>query len=321
MTERIVPYTLRHADLKAPSPDEALTIQIGNNQEFLLPEHRLVLPSEASEAIISIPYFDTSTQEYPVYVNHEGFLVGPRKLGKHAWLVGSQENKPHTIPINANSILIGNILIDPGSHEGIPYLMENLRHLGKDVGDIEMVLITHAHLDHIEAIDDLQMLGLVAPVLVPEKSIEQIIQCDAKKIGMDFYDHDFHTFSISGILKPDEPVSISGFTVIPRHCPGHSEDSMYFKIIDPNGHTTFVVGDLLIGGDRKEFGSNIVSRKHSLKRFIKDIEREDSDIIAGHHPTVLHKTESLLEDIEGFGKERFDIVPSMPGMLYSYWPL
>ncbi len=256
--------------------------------------------------------------EYPFYVRLEGFVSSPRTIGEHAWLVGGQENKVGEIPLNANTYLLGNVLVDPGSTEGVPYLVDNLLQKGKTLTDVEMVLITHAHLDHMEAIYELQTLGMVAPVIVPEESVDIIKTSNAKKIGMDLYQHGFNSFRIDGTITEHDLIGVSGYSIRARKCPGHAEDQMYYEFTDNKGRRTFVVGDLLLGGERAGWYDELAWKK-SLDDFASKIT-EDDEILAGHHPTVLHKNEGMVRAIHGFGQQHWDLIPGQPGMMMSPWP-
>lgn len=297
---------------------EATEVPLYNGQNFLVRENPLLLPSESSEALMSLPYLNETEEKYPYYVNHEGFITGPRQLGQHAWLVGGQEFKKDFIPVNANTLLVGNMLIDPGSREGIPYLLENLLSLGKKLDDIELVLLTHAHLDHAEAINDLQMIGLIADVLIPQKSVEQVTQVDVRKIGMDMYDHDFNPFAFHGTLSHGDTIFSSGYAIKAHEFPGHSEDSMYFEITDKKGHTPFAVADLLFGGSRKEFGSDNTVWRESLIEFMPQVRAED-DIITGHNTSVIHKSPGLEDAVRRFGQQRASLVPGESDLIDTYW--
>lgn len=319
MAERILTYaTPEIKDENERFVQNSTVIPLDNDQQFLIQEQPLILPSESSEALISLPYFDNSEYKYPYYVSHEGFIASPKKLGKHAWLVGGQENKIGEIPLNANTYLFDNVLIDPGSSEGIPYLLENLMQLGKDLKDVELVLLTHAHLDHMEAIDDLQMLGLIAPVVVPEKSVEIIRTADVQKIGGDIYQHGFTPFRIDGIATENISFNVPGYSIESRKSPGHAEDHVYYVFTDEEGNRSFVVGDLLLGGERKGWYDE-QAWKRSLHDFASHVKDED-EILAGHHPTVLHKNEGMKRAINGFGQQHWDLIPGQPGMLMSPWP-
>ena len=56
---------------------------------------------------------------------------------------------------NCNTYLITehkNILIDPGHHHLFSHVIENLALLSMSLEDIDMVIITHGHPDHLEAV-------------------------------------------------------------------------------------------------------------------------------------------------------------------------
>ncbi len=73
---------------------------------------------------------------------------------------------------NCNTYLIRaskNILIDPGLHQGFDRIGAALSDLGLSPGKIDLVLITHSHYDHMEAV---QRFGQATLVALGSKELE-----------------------------------------------------------------------------------------------------------------------------------------------------
>jgi glyoxylase-like metal-dependent hydrolase (beta-lactamase superfamily II) len=162
---------------------------------------------------------------------------------------------------NCNAILIdGKVptLIDPGHTQLFNHVLQGMAKDGKDINKVQMVLCTHSHPDHIEAI---------------ERFDDNVLRTIGKEEHAYLYDGGRELFMATGCTLPKRPftvflkegaMNIGGkeFQVI--HTPGHSPGSicLYWKekrtLI--SGDTLFYMGvgrTDLPGGDMELLAGSI----------------------------------------------------------------
>jgi glyoxylase-like metal-dependent hydrolase (beta-lactamase superfamily II) len=180
---------------------------------------------------------------------------------------------------NCNSYLIKgnkNILIDPGHDHLFQHVHEGLGDISMAPKDIDLVIITHAHPDHMEGVR--RFVG--SSTLIAMSQVEMdFIKNMAPHYGnaLDISGFEPHILLQEGSLK----VADMSFQVI--HSPGHSPGSLCLHWIDKKALFT---GDVVFynglgrtdipGGDGK-----------TLKESIKKISRLDLDyLLPGHGEAV-----------------------------------
>ena len=116
----------------------------------------------------------------------------------------------------------GNILLSGGMPGTEPLLEASIRQLGFRVEDIRILLISHAHFDHVGTLAEMQKLT-GAPVEVMEadvallKSGGKIDYLFAKKDG-----YHFAGVSADKVLKDGDTVTLGGVTLTAHWTPGHT---------------------------------------------------------------------------------------------------
>ncbi len=184
---------------------------------------------------------------------------------------------------NCNTYLIDGptrMLIDPG-HKGLfDHVHKKLNELGLSLDDIGLVIGTHAHPDHLEAVE----LFKEKPALVAlhnkdwrflksmDKSPKTPLSLNSQSVAPDFF------------LKEGD-IAVNGFDFLVLHTPGHSPGSV--SIYWPDQKMLFT-GDLLFKGGlgRTDLpGGNGAQLKKSIKRLAGlDVEwllPGHGDIISG----------------------------------------
>jgi hydroxyacylglutathione hydrolase len=176
---------------------------------------------------------------------------------------------------NCNTYLIdgpARILIDPGHAHLFGHVERGLRELGFDYDDIDLVLTTHCHPDHVEAVK----LFRERPALFAVHETDfNLMKMMGRSLGaaldMDAYVPDFFLeegdFSIKGL----------DFQVI--HTPGHSPGSI--SLYWPE-HKALFTGDVLFkdGLGRVDLpGGNGSTLKESIKRLS---ELKVDKLLPGH---------------------------------------
>ncbi|MTI19051.1 MBL fold metallo-hydrolase [Rhodobacteraceae bacterium RKSG542] len=129
-------------------------------------------------------------------------------------------------------------VVDPGGDADI--ILEAIANNGLE---IEKILITHGHIDHIGAAADLsERLGV--PIIGPhedEKSLIDGVGKQAKQFGLP----NVRSFTPDQWLNEGDTVDVAGVEFQVLHCPGHSPGHVVFYTPELK---FAVVGDVLFAG-------------------------------------------------------------------------
>lgn len=176
---------------------------------------------------------------YEVLISDPSYLDKPIVINKDITIVGGQW--PHTD--TATTILINrNIVVDPGTIQGLPRMLNNIADSGARVADIAYILTTHADADHIEAAqalkDEVKRLKGSAKLLVPKGVKPILASMDLLQMAGPVYNKDILPVIIPDkeILPGQVPYVDTQLTAI--NTPGHVEP-----------HYSYLVYNILIAGD------------------------------------------------------------------------
>ncbi len=193
--------------------------------------------------------------------------------GLHAFLWTSRSAN------NCNSYLIdgpAKILIDPGHFNLFHHVQDLLATLGMEIGDIDLVISTHAHPDHFEAVKHFRnQTALFAMGREDLRLVERMLEqagtaCDYEDFAPDFF------------LGPGS-LNVKGMelTIVPA--PGHSPGSV--ALYWPERKALFS-GDVIFrdGLGRTDLpGGNGAM----LKRSIRELEALDSELLLPGHGDIV----------------------------------
>ena len=183
---------------------------------------------------------------------------------------------------NCNAYLISDdkkILVDPGHYNLLAHVRDNLSRLSLSPEDIDVVIITHGHPDHIEGVKLFSGASVLIAVHIAEMDF-------VKKMAP----HHGDAIGISGfephILLQEGDIQIGNLTFSVFHTPGHSPGSIC--LYWPEKKALFT-GDLIFnqGVGRVDLpGGNGEELKQSIKR-ISTLDVEylfpgHGDIVSGH---------------------------------------
>jgi glyoxylase-like metal-dependent hydrolase (beta-lactamase superfamily II) len=187
---------------------------------------------------------------------------------------------------NCNTYLIdgpARVLIDPGHMAHFNHVRQGLANLGLDLPDIDLILCTHAHPDHIEAVQLFKDLPTLTAIhnrdwtlaKQMEEQINSLLNLNLEDFAPDFF-----------LTDGDLEVKGMHFKVI--YSPGHSPGSVAFYW---PGAEALITGDVLFAGGvgRTDLpGGN----GHQLKESILALsEIAAASLLPGHGPLIQGKSD------------------------------
>ena len=177
---------------------------------------------------------------------------------------------------NCNTYLVNEsspILIDPGHLRLFDHVRQGLADLGLQLADISLVLCTHAHPDHIEAVGLFKQAGV--PFAVHEEEWRLIEKMKTQIVAMGV---DLEAMAPDFFLGEGD-LSAGGVQWQVLHTPGHSPGSCCFYL--PESRALFT-GDLVF---REGLGRTDLpgGSGEELKKSILRMAALDTDwILPGH---------------------------------------
>lgn len=190
----------------------------------------------------------------------------------------------------------GHILIDTGTREGAEIVARNIAALGFKLSDVDLILTSHEHFDHVGGLGYMQQLT-GAKVIVPVEAISQIAQGitppDDPQFGIHPDTEPVASKAISLLVRADgdvksEEVKLSDIYLIPHRTPGHTAGALtwQWQSCDAAGCKTLVYADSLSPVSRDDY--RFSDHPEYLANFRASIERLgglDCDILLTPHPS------------------------------------
>jgi metallo-beta-lactamase class B len=141
----------------------------------------------------------------------------PYQVHGNTWYVGT---------CGITSILItseeGHVLIDGGTEQGASLIKANVEKLGFQLSDIQYILISHEHHDHVGGVSELQRLT-GATVLARGVAAEVLRSGKTDRRDPQFLEHKpFPAVQNVEEITGSEPVDIGGTMITPHASPGHT---------------------------------------------------------------------------------------------------
>jgi glyoxylase-like metal-dependent hydrolase (beta-lactamase superfamily II) len=194
---------------------------------------------------------------------------------------------------NCNTYLIHspekNILIDPGHASYFEHVDNGLSHLGLSIKDIDLVICTHAHPDHIEAIKLFENSHTLFTLHEAEwKQIKEMEPYIKNMMNIDISMLKFDFFLTEGNLN------VGDINLEVYHTPGHSPGSV--TLYWPLTRALFT-GDLIFndGLGRTDLpGGNGSQLKESIRR----IAGLDAEWLLSGHGGVISGVDAIKENFE-----------------------
>ncbi len=175
------------------------------------------------------------------------------------------------IPMNVFIIVKNNkcLIVDPGYDKDTI-----IRHVNTKKYKVEGILLTHGHLDHIQALDCYKV-----PVYTTKKSMQMVKDDNINgmiKFGQSMpFDPSILDFVM---VKDLEEFTVGEFNILPIFTPGHTSGSVCFKI---DNH--LFTGDTLFKGAIGRYDLDTGNQEESYKSLVKLIDNYEGCIAYPAH--------------------------------------
>ena len=211
----------------------------------------------------------------------------------------------HVIGCNVYLIYEGNhwLLIDIGYEESVDEIIELIRQLDFPLSQCEMVIATHADVDHIQGLAKAKQ-QLRASVTAHRLTAEALSAGDKLITFAEITAQDIHmempAVKTDRMVDEGDTIRVGNLELEVWHLPGHTDSQLAFRL----GQLLFsgdnIYRDGCVGAIDAHHGSNIVSFINSLRRI------RDSDVawLLPSHGPIFRKDNALLartiDRLEGY---------------------
>ncbi len=161
--------------------------------------------------------------------------VEPYRILGNVYYVGASDIASFLITTPA-----GHIILDAGFEETVPMIRDNVKKLGFKIEDVKILVIGHAHFDHVGGLADLKALT-GARLAVSEADAALLASG-----GKDDYLFTSETFRFKPVqadrlLKDGDTVTLGGTTLTAHLTPGHTKGNTTWTMKVKEGDETYAV--------------------------------------------------------------------------------
>jgi metallo-beta-lactamase class B len=149
----------------------------------------------------------------------------PFQLIGNVYWVGTHDLSTYLITTDA-----GHILINTGFTETLPQIQSGVEQLGFAFDDVEILLATHAHFDHVAGLAELKRLT-GARMMMSEA--DAVLLEDGGKSDFRFGDDPgahFEPVTVDRRLKDQDTVVLGNVTLTAHHHPGHTKGATSYTL-------------------------------------------------------------------------------------------
>lgn len=223
----------------------------------------------------------------------------PVRIHGNAYLVGT---------CGISAILItsraGHILIDGGTEQGADLIAANIRTLGFRVEDVELLLHSHEHFDHVGGIARLQQLS--GATLIASPPAARVFETGAAGAGdpQAGMHKPFPAAAVGRLVTDGEQVRLGDLTLTAMATPGHSPGALSWRWVSCDGGVcrTMVYADSLspVSRDGYRF-SDHPAYLAAYRAAIAKVGASRCEILLTPHPSA-----SAMPERIGRGQMLFD---------------
>lgn len=220
--------------------------------------------------------------------------VKPFKIIGNIHYVGAHEVSSYLITTSQ-----GHILIDSGFQETVPQIKQNVAELGFRFEDVKIIIISHAHADHVGGLALLKQLT-GAKLMVMEADAELLARGGKNdpNFGDGFL---FQPVTTDRKLRDGDTVQLGDVTMTARHTPGHTKGCTTWTMKVRDGSKVYdvvIIGSMSAPG-YKLIGNtgypNIAADYESTFKLVKNLP---CDIFLAPHGSFfsLHEKRKRLDE-------------------------
>ncbi|MFX1564873.1 MAG: MBL fold metallo-hydrolase [Promethearchaeota archaeon] len=222
----------------------------------------------------------------------------PQRITRHTYCIGGPNiTDPDDCFIYLVDLDGHLVLIDAGIGRSTDRLLDNLKKLSLDSTKIELLILTHEHIDHIGGAAPLQK-RLKFRIAAHEKAVQPITQGDPIATAANHYRMEVVPTSIDLPLTKDAGViPIGAGDLRYLHIPGHTPGSIVLYFTD--GERRVLFGQDLHGPFNSAWGSNITQWQTSMKLVLA----LEADILCEGHYGVYRGKSAVRQFIFGLLKQ------------------
>jgi glyoxylase-like metal-dependent hydrolase (beta-lactamase superfamily II) len=185
-------------------------------------------------------------------------------------------------------------LIDSGCGQGYKAIVANIIRLGFEPGDIETLLLTHCHIDHVGAAA-LFRSEYGVKLVAHELDAPPLEEGDRLMTAAFMYNARFDPLPLDGKLSGEESSMPVGDLILNvLHTPGHTPGSVC-AWVDVGGPRV-LFGQDIHGPFHPDFGSDIVSWRASMAKVL-DLK---ADVLCEGHFGIYSPASAVAAYIEGY---------------------
>jgi metallo-beta-lactamase class B len=165
------------------------------------------------------------------------------KLIGNVYWVGTYDLSTYLITTDA-----GHILINTGFADTVPQIVAGVEQLGFTIADVEILLATHAHGDHVAGLAELKrvtgaqmMMSEADAVLLENGGISDFRFGDGRTPS-------FEAVPVDRRLKDGDTIELGGVTLTAHHHPGHTKGATSFTLNVREAGRDYRVGIMNMAG-------------------------------------------------------------------------
>jgi metallo-beta-lactamase class B len=202
----------------------------------------------------------------------------PHRIADHLYYVGSKTLATYLVTTSK-----GHILINSGFDKTVPIIGHNVEQLGFKMGDVKILLESHAHSDHVQGMAQLQELtGAKVQVM---KGDDDVISSGGA--GQYFYKDHWKPCRVDRVLADGDKVQLGEATLVAHRTPGHTRGCTTWTMRARDAGKSYDV--VIIGSPNVNAGFRLVDNKDypeiaaDFEKTFRVLKSLPCDIFLGAH--------------------------------------